>query len=691
MRMNSYRYACYVWYRELCKNTKLPLELLRYHFYQFNRTMQQFNKNKYLRNYSVQFAKQQAALFFYGEYHLKDYLKKIEKSHYFDFYTYELFFSFLIFYAFKGLYHNKNTNRIVRFLRDLQVVDWERLRAYACCDEKRLLTDPDYADMDRESKLTYRKIIMKTAKNEGNTPSKIIEKALNRAKKNGKHIGFYLKMPSNTIKKWLYFIFLWGSTLIMCAQLYLISKNVWLSGLMLIPAYVTSKIFTNHFISSFIKPHKFLRLKFDSNKVKYSNVCVVIYALLKENSDELLEKIEETYLKNRNVNGSFGLLLDFPDDIRKLRANERTAIANIQAGIEALNKKYGKLFFASVRRRTFCREREKYVCLDGEDGAIDFLIRTVQTRKTDYLFVLDKDTETTEGAIWELLRVACHPMNQEYGIFLPKVAYRRSTLNSKMHNVWNQIIYEQEIFDGIGLISITDYKKTMPISNMASNQLRTAYVSDILCVNNSCNTVFDGFVHESTSIRRDFLRVMQKNITRTKRWMLWERCLYALTPVFSFVIIMIAAFLERKYFGLYFLSSCMPYFAPTYKRFIHQILTGSAATESTVHENNMSIILSSLYRSLWKISLIPYRALNTVWAIRRPNETKEKRQDIFAWYPFLAGMGINLFLGVYFLMRVQWSCLIFLIWANVPAMIYIITHIKAHKVNIPKGRMYPND
>lgn len=687
MKFNPYRYHCLTVYRKLRNQAQYPQELITFHVCRFDRTMQRYNKKRNISNGSIDLAKRLACDFIEkGKLTKKDlicYLKRIGKCHALDFYAYELFYAFIILYSIDKLHHKENTDAVLQLLRDLEVMDFDKWMPYACADEKALLTDYDYACMSRESKQIYRENVMKMAKKEGKTPTNIIQNIIKLAPKDGKHIGFYLKTPSKPIIKWMYFTFLWGSIVIMSLQLYLISKNLWLSLLIWIPAYITSKIFANQFILSFFKPQEFLRLNPSSSVVQKIKTGITIYAVLNNNSDLLAQKLETVYCQNRNVNGTFCLLLDLPPANKKWMAGEKLCISEIRDKIDALNRKYGNVFYIHLRKRTFSRAEEQYICSEGKSGALDEYIQA--KRNIDYLLLLDADINTPDGSVLDLISVACHPNNQRYGILIPKVIYKDSMLNSKMHNQFNQFIYGQDAFEGIGLIHVDSYRKF-------KNQLRCGYISNIIFICDAQRTIASELVHEFTRFKDTLLTVKQKGITKLRRYMLIEKCIEAVTPLFSFLIVLLSALFIKENFLFYGVAACLPYFAPTYKRLIHQIITGHALSDpNRESESNIKILLYSFQRSIWKFLLLPYRALNVIKVAQKGNATPKKSPDIFAFSPFLAGAVLNFFLGVYFLAKIQWQCLIFLVWAIVPAMVVIRLHFKHNKVAFKQRRIRAND
>ena len=720
IKFNKYRYQNIVIWREL--KTKFPKDymLISRHVSAFDRTMKQYNKKRNIKRHSINLAYRLSGDFIQkGSVSKKElirYLKEIGTCHYIDFHAYELFFAFLILHAIKKLNCYENTDILLHLLRDLQVIDCEEWMSYACVDEQTLLTDHIYAQATRESKKIYRENIMKIAKKQGKTPSQIIENALNHAKKEGKDTSFYLNTSRNTPLKWIYFVVLWGSTVIMSIQLYLLSNNIWLSLLVCIPSYMTSKIFTNHFISSFFKPYNFIRLKSDNLLVQQTKTCVVIYDFLQDNKDALLQKLERTYLQNQNANAVFGLLLDLPDNNKKFTAGEKAHVADMRARIGELNRKYKNVFFVCIRKRKFNKQQEQYICEGHKYGAIDKFIRSmdsfnrrfimegVNAKKSNYLLVMDSDVITQEGSILEFMCVACHPFNQPiynkaekmithgYGVLIPRVIFKNSILNSKMNNQFNQLVYGQDSYQGIGLIHIDAYKQI--INNTPSisydgifyNLLRCGYISDIVFIKNSPKDIASALTYEYEQGKDDFMllrNVKQYDITFKNKYILFERCIDLLTPMFSFLVILLSALYAKTHFLLYGVAACMPYFAPTYKRLIEQILTGSVRSGSFQMGNNMIILIKSFQRSIWKLSLIPYRALNLLSIIRQePNRTWKR--DIFTFYPVVFGIILNLIFGMYFLLKLQWQSMLFFLWSVVPAIIFIAFNIQQNDAFSPK-------
>lgn len=712
MKLNHYRYQCGVLYRHIRNTVRFPQDLILFHVRQFNNTMNRLNKKKISKG-TILLAERLASEFIQAgqlsKKDLIDFLKEVGKCHALDFYGYELFFSFLILFSIKKLYRMENVDAILQFFRDWQAVDVETLMPYACFDEKELLKDSGYAEMGQEGKRFYRETILKIAQKEGKTPSEIIKSVEKSAKKDGKHIGFYLKTRTNVLKKWIYFVFLWGSVAVMSIQLYLVSHNLWLSLLSLAPSYITSKIFANQFMLSFFKPHRFMQLNPNCRTVQDTKICVAIYSVLQNNNDATIQKLEEVYRQNRNVNAVFGLLLDYPESNKKTEKGEREKMAYIRAKIDRLNQKYGKRFFVHSRKRIFNPSQMQYICKGRKNGAIDEVMRSRRMHDSEYLLILDSNIDTHEGGILDLLSVACHPFNRPqydfkynavidgHGILIPKVEYNDSILNSKMHNQFNQFIHEQDIFDGIGLIHVSTYKKIMKgfdgISGFdVGDCMRCGYVSSVSFARQGHQSVISDLDGECSRIRDSLFYVKQKDITGLGRYMFMERCLDAVTPVLSFLIIILATFFERETFIFFAMAACMPYLAPTYKRLIHQILTGHALSDPCMNEDNsLTVLLNSLRRSVWKLLLIPYRTLNAIEAIKNGNNFRYKPRDVFAWYPYITGAMLNMVLGGYFLFRLQWQSIIFFVWAIVPSLIFMIFHIKPNKVGVRQRRMRMND
>ena len=155
-----------------------------------------------------------------------------------------------------------------------------------------------------------------------------------------------------------------------------------------------------------------------------ARTLVIIPALLENEEDgiQLIKKLEQLSLLERDDNLFFGLLGDFPESKRD---EEAAWVKGVRQRIEELNQKYGKeKFFYWQRRRTQTKEGT-YAGWERKRGALLELSALLLNKPAAsfyglphvpkdirYIVTLDADTSLTPGSVKKLVGVMLHPANQ---------------------------------------------------------------------------------------------------------------------------------------------------------------------------------------------------------------------------------------------------------------------------------------
>jgi cyclic beta-1,2-glucan synthetase len=267
---------------------------------------------------------------------------------------------------------------------------------------------------------------------------------------------------------------------------------------------------------------------------------VVVPVILSDEAtvDELLNKIEISYLGNQDENIHFALLGDFADANEETLPGDRPIIDTAVDGIKALNNRYGAdqpiRFHLFHRRRQWCETEQKWIGWERKRGKLrefNQLLRgakntsfTVATADGEllsqvrYVLTLDADTQLPRETAHRLVGTAIHPLNrprfdakadrvtQGYSILQPRVSISlQSASRSMFARIFSgntgidpyttaasdvyQDLFGEGIYTGKGLYDVDAFEQALegrvPDQTLLSHDLfesifaRAALVSDI--------------------------------------------------------------------------------------------------------------------------------------------------------------------------------------------------------------------
>ena len=314
-----------------------------------------------------------------------------------------------------------------------------------------------------------------------------------------------------------------------------------LLALALAPAVVNAATLLNWALTSLVPPRVLPKMDGSGPVPAGSETLVAVPCLLNDAGelDGLLQTLERHHLGNGDRRVRFALLTDFTDAPQQVMPGDAALLARAQAGIAALNERYGEAFFLFHRPRLHnpregCwmgweRKRGKLMALNrlllrGGDSAF-----TVPARRPPglegvrYVLTLDADTELPPGSVRALVATFDHPLNRPvwnaagrletgFTVLQPRLethpvsardsAYARALSGGRGLDLYSQAVSEayQDLFgDGIfagkGLYDLAAFDRSVrgqiPDDQVLSHDLlegalgRVGWVSDTVLIESS--------------------------------------------------------------------------------------------------------------------------------------------------------------------------------------------------------------
>ncbi len=432
--------------------------------------------------------------------------------------------------------NTKHLSNAIDSLRKLSEIDFGLIAERLFKAEEILLKDPAgiYSSMDKETKSFYRRSIAVSAFKSGKTEMQIASKALKKAEKSGKHIGFYVidsnRKPRNG-RLYLIMGIVMPLAAAVAAGLFFAQPAV--AVFLFFPFW---EIFRRPIETASLRgvaPVRFPRLDVDCESVKQAHVMLSLSVLLPpaDRMQELEERLEQHYISNCGGNIKVCCLADFKAAGMPRRPDDKYILKAAKETIDRLNRKYGGGFIIAVRPRSYSETQNEFIGKERKRGAITELIRAIKGKskgfleiygdnsefdKVRYLFALDWDTCPVFDSARELISIALHPLNRPkiaggrvvsgYGLLVPKTENRLkskketwfSALMSGNSGVMSydgisgeryQDLFGESIFCGKGLIDVDAYyellDRGLPRETILSHDivesgyLRAGYVSDV--------------------------------------------------------------------------------------------------------------------------------------------------------------------------------------------------------------------
>ena len=206
-----------------------------------------------------------------------------------------------------------------------------------------------------------------------------------------------------------------------------------LGFLLLLPASTVAVSTVNRFITHTIPPRILPKMDFQKSVPDTCRTMVVIPALLGDMADveALLQQIELHFLGNDDPNISFALLTDFTDAPQAHMPEDDTLLAQVTAGIQALNRKYARRadgpFYLFHRERKWNPAEECWMGWERKRGKLMEFNHLLAGRPTSYVIqigdldrlstiryviTLDADTLLPQDGARRLIATLAHPLNR---------------------------------------------------------------------------------------------------------------------------------------------------------------------------------------------------------------------------------------------------------------------------------------
>ena len=343
---------------------------------------------------------------------------------------------------------------------------------------------------------------------------------------------------------------------------------------LLLPASEIAVYLVNRVVNRIMKPSLLPKLELKDGIPDELSTMVIIPTLLPDERRvaEVLQTMEEHYLRNREQNLYFAIIGAFGDACSAHMPADESVIASALAGIQTLNGKYAgerDIFFFFHRERQYNASNDVWIGWERKRGAImefnDLVQGSPDTSfawassevppfgKIRYVITLDSETILPIGMAKRLIGTMAHPLNRPYidearcvvtkgyGLIQPHIDIESAegTLFSRIFTNQDGIdpysgalsdvyqdLFGEGIFTGKGIYDLATFqtvlKGTIPENTVLSHDLlegsylRTGLASDL--------TMVDGFPAQ-----------YQAYIARQRRWMRgdWQLLSYVLPFVRS--------------------------------------------------------------------------------------------------------------------------------------------------------------
>lgn len=391
----------------------------------------------------------------------------------------------------------------------------------------------DYTDefrkCDYKTKGVYRKYVIKLSKKYNLSEVYVAKKAIECSKKYKKHVGFFLvgndryllkkelKKPYRLEKKLnelisdvsvpLYiFTILFGACFLTFSVLKfaLVSSNVIVNVIFSICIFLlfteVSQKLLDYLIKKFTLPKTLPRFDFAKTVDKKYPTYVVMPTVITsiEKLDEMIDKMEVTYLANRSDNIYYMLLGDCISSDKEFLDIDTKIIEYAKNKLNLLNDKYPntehKLFNFMYRKRIYNSSEECYMGWERKRGAITHFNKLVLGKLTKdeidkimyltyddivdakYAITIDEDTKLSLNTAKDLVSIIAHPINHPilskdkkrviggYGLIQPSVGLDIETANKSIFS---------KIFGGFGGLDI--------YTNAVANVYQDVFQEAIFC------------------------------------------------------------------------------------------------------------------------------------------------------------------------------------------------------------------
>lgn len=400
----------------------------------------------------------------------------------------------------------------------------------------------EFRKCDYKTKTRYREHIIKLAKKYSLSEVYIAKKAVECSKKYKKHVGFFLigddkyllkkelsksyvfdRIYAGMLKPVISYFYVYSIMIIGLLVSILMTvkglnfSNAFANTLVAISSFafaveIWEKII-NYVIRKSTGPKVLPRFDFaktvDEKNITYVVMPSVISSI--EKLDNMIKKMEITYLANRSDNMYYMLLGDCVSSDKAHIDIDDKVVEYAKEKLDELNKKYPtnhNLFNFMYRKRVYSKSEECYMGWERKRGALSQFNKLVLGRldtleqensmyliyddiiKAKYAITIDEDTMLSLNTAKDLVAIMAHPLNRPildkhqktvkegYGLIQPAVGLDIEAANKSIFskifggfggldiyttavsNVY-QDVFEEAIFCGKGIYDIELYEKLL--------------------------------------------------------------------------------------------------------------------------------------------------------------------------------------------------------------------------------------
>lgn len=387
----------------------------------------------------------------------------------------------------------------------------------------------EFNKCDYKTKSIYRRAVIKLSKRYNLSEVYIAKKAIECSKKYKKHVGFFLigddsyllkkelqkpykleKKVNERIKSIsvpLYiFTILFGACFLTLsiAKFAMISENIFINFIFVFCIFFLfteiSQKLLDYLIRKFTAPKILPRFDFAKTVDKKYPTYVVMPTVISsiEKLDEMIDKMEVTYLANRSENIYYMLLGDCISSDKEFLDIDAKIVEYAKNKLNELNTKYQnkdhKLFNFIYRKRVYSKGESCYMGWERKRGALTHFNKLVLGRLSKeeidrimyltyddivdakYAITIDEDTELSLNTAKDLVSIIAHPLNQPvlskdnrrvekgYGLIQPSVGLDIEIANKSIFS---------KIFGGFGGLDI--------YTNAVANVYQDVFSEAIFC------------------------------------------------------------------------------------------------------------------------------------------------------------------------------------------------------------------
>lgn len=386
----------------------------------------------------------------------------------------------------------------------------------------------EFKKCDYKTKERYRKYIISLAKKYNLSEAYVAKKAVECSIKYKKHVGFFLvdeekcllkqelgksdladKIFYKVIKPALPFAYIFTLLLIATIITYFVggkfihTENTILDVIFYVIGFGFSLEIADKLVSNItqklVSPKALPRFDFDKTVDKKYPTYVVMPTIISsiEKLDEMIHKMEVTYLSNRTENMYYMLLGDCISSDKEFLEIDKRIVSYAKTRLDELNEKYDsehKIFNFIYRKRVYSKGEKCYMGWERKRGALSqfnkLILGKLSKEEIDkimyltyddiipakYAITLDEDSELSLNTAKELVAIIAHPLNQPvlsknkkfvkkgYGLIQPSIGLDIEAANKSIFS---------KIFGGVGGLDI--------YTNAISNLYQDVFQEAIFC------------------------------------------------------------------------------------------------------------------------------------------------------------------------------------------------------------------